>query len=305
MSLDLLPQDWRAWLVEAVGKGCDPSQLDDILRTRGGFAASVVSQALVDAARATRPQAHSPPKIRQNPQPQARPTPAVQAPVAEDAVLLPCVFASGTEAKVGGRRITLRTSADRPLVRHLDNVLAPHECEALMALAATRMRESDVVEASTGKGVRHEARTGSLAHLPAGLDSVIGRVERRLAQIANWPLENFEHLQCVRYLPGQQYRPHFDWFDPAIAGSRPHLERGGQRVGTYVIFLNEPEAGGATVFPRAGGLRVHPRRGSAVWFRNVTADGAPDPDSLHGGDPVGAGEKWIITAWVRATRWRE
>jgi prolyl 4-hydroxylase len=64
------------------------------------------------------------------------------------------------------------------------------------------------------------------------------------------------------------------------------------------MYLNDVEAGGSTVFPEVG-VDVLPRRGNAVYFAYCSENGALDPRTLHGGSPVGAGEKWIATKWFR------
>jgi prolyl 4-hydroxylase len=74
------------------------------------------------------------------------------------------------------------------------------------------------------------------------------------------------------------------------------VERGGQRVGTLVMYLNTPEGGGATTFPEVG-LEVAPVRGNAVFFSYTRAH--PGTKTLHGGAPVLAGEKWVATKWLR------
>jgi prolyl 4-hydroxylase len=111
-----------------------------------------------------------------------------------------------------------------------------------------------------------------------------------------WPVERGEGLQILRYRPGAQYQPHHDYFDPARPGTPRILERGGQRVGTVVMYLNTPERGGATTFPDAG-LSVGPTRGSAVFFSYDRPH--PATRTLHGGAPVLAGEKWVATKWLR------
>ncbi|HSX13502.1 MAG TPA: 2OG-Fe(II) oxygenase, partial [Chlamydiales bacterium] len=73
---------------------------------------------------------------------------------------------------------------------------------------------------------------------------------------------------------------------------------GGQRVATVVMYLNSTEAGGETIFPCAN-ISVTPKKGDAVLFYNLKPTGEVDPHSLHGGSPVIAGEKWIMTKWIR------
>jgi prolyl 4-hydroxylase len=76
------------------------------------------------------------------------------------------------------------------------------------------------------------------------------------------------------------------------------LAMGGQRISTLIMYLNDVPAGGSTVFPEVG-LDVLPRKGNALYFAYATEDGQLDRRSLHGGSPVGAGEKWIATKWIR------
>ncbi len=62
---------------------------------------------------------------------------------------------------------------------------------------------------------------------------------------------NGEGLQVLRYGPGAEYRPHYDYFDPEQPGTPAILKRGGQRVASLVMYLNTPTRGGATTFPDA------------------------------------------------------
>ena len=123
----------------------------------------------------------------------------------------------------------------------------------------------------------------------------------RAAVRAGVPLAHAERLTVLRYLPGEQYRPHRDYLPP---GS-PETDRpdAGNRLRTICVYLNGVEAGGATAFPHAG-LEIAPKAGRAVVFDNLHADGRPDPDSLHAGLPVEAGEKWLATLWIRQRPYR-
>ena len=86
------------------------------------------------------------------------------------------------------------------------------------------------------------------------------------------------------------------YFDPAEPGTPTIVRRGGQRVGTLVMYLNTPEKGGGTIFPDVQ-VEVAPQRGNAVFFSYERPD--PSTRTLHGGAPVIAGDKWIATKWLR------
>ncbi len=117
-----------------------------------------------------------------------------------------------------------------------------------------------------------------------------------LPRLLQWPIENGEGLQVLHYRPGAEYKPHYDYFDPHEPGTPTIVKRGGQRVGTLVMYLNTPEKGGGTTFPDVL-LEVAPQRGNAVFFSYERPH--PSTQTLHGGAPVIAGEKWIATKWLR------
>ena len=125
---------------------------------------------------------------------------------------------------------------------------------------------------------------------------LVQRIEARIARLLDWPLDHGEGLQVLHYPPGAEYKPHYDYFDPAEPGTPTLLRRGGQRVATLILYLNTPEAGGGTVFPDAH-MQVAAQRGNAVFFSYDRPH--PDTRSLHGGAPVLQGEKWIATKWLR------
>ena len=107
-----------------------------------------------------------------------------------------------------------------------------------------------------------------------------------------------EPLQLLRYPVGGEYVPHHDYFDPAFPGAASQLRQGGQRIATVIVYLHEPEEGGATWFPELE-LSVRPRRGSAIYFEYHNARDQLDARCLHAGMPVLRGHKWIATKWLR------
>jgi len=199
----------------------------------------------------------------------------------------------------GDRQVCVLQAMYSPRVVVFGGLLSDDECEALIALAKPRLARSLTIATQTGGEEVNEDRTSHGMFFQRGENELVQRIETRIAKLVNWPEENGEGLQILHYRPGAEYKPHFDYFDPAQPGTPSILKRGGQRVGTMIIYLAEPEKGGGTVFPDVH-LEVAPKRGNAVFFSYERPH--PSTRSLHGGSPVVAGEKWIATKWLRERR---
>jgi len=213
--------------------------------------------------------------------------------------VLPHVAMTGNTLWAHDRFIRVVVSMAQPQVVVLADVLSLQECEELMAAAEPALTRSETVQDATGHGEVNEARTSQGMFFGRKQSPLIERIEARLAALLNWPTERGEGLQVLRYAPGAEYRPHHDYFDPDQPGTPAVLKRGGQRVGTLVIYLNAPPEGGMTTFPELG-LNVHPAPGHAVFFSYAVP--LPATRTLHGGSPVIQGEKWVATKWLRQHR---
>lgn len=199
----------------------------------------------------------------------------------------------------GDRRVQVLMSMSQPRVVVFGSLLADDECDALIALAKPRLVRSETVQTETGGSEVNALRTSSGMFFGRQENALCARIEARIAKLLAWPLENGEGLQLLHYLPGAEYRPHHDYFDPTMPGTPSIVARGGQRVGTVVMYLNAPDKGGGTTFPDVA-LEVAPVKGNAVFFSYDRPH--PVTRTLHGGAPVIAGEKWVATKWLREGR---
>ncbi|MEI7036240.1 2OG-Fe(II) oxygenase [Fulvimonas yonginensis] len=197
------------------------------------------------------------------------------------------------QVEVDGRRVRVSASMEAPVVRVLEDLLDAEECAALIEAARPRLDRALTV-AEDGRHQVDERRTSRGMFFKPGETPLVARLERRLAELLDLPVEYGEGLQVLHYLPGQEYEPHYDWFDPTQPGYAAVTAKGGQRVASVVMYLNTPEEGGGTAFPNVG-LTVTALAGSAVYF----AYEGGDTSSLHAGLPVTRGEKWIATKWLR------
>ena len=188
--------------------------------------------------------------------------------------------------------------SDNPRVMIFHNFLSADECQHLIQLAEPRMAPSTV---QLEKLETTPDRTSFTTNLKRHETDVVKQVESRAVMFANYPMENLEPLQVVRYQPNQFYRPHFDYFEKGKRGTKEALARGGQRTVTMFVYLNSlpaEETGGATIFPELN-LRVKPKAGTAVYFLNVTPDGQEDPRLLHGGEAPKMSTKYGLNIWFR------
>jgi prolyl 4-hydroxylase len=201
--------------------------------------------------------------------------------------------------EAGDRAVTVLASMQNPRVAIFADLITAEECDEMVELARARLARSETVETRTGASEVNAARTSEGMFFERGEFEICSRLEARFAALLRWPVENGEGLQVLRYGVGAEYKPHFDYFDPAEPGTSALLQRGGQRVASLICYLNTPTRGGATVFPDIG-LSVAPVKGHAVFFSYDRA--RPTTRTLHGGAPVLEGEKWVTTKWVRERR---
>jgi prolyl 4-hydroxylase len=204
----------------------------------------------------------------------------------------------GNAIHTADRSVRVLFRLRRPAIAVLADVLNADECEELIALAKPRLKPSTVVDPKTGLNhvVAHRNSDGMFFKLEE--TPFIAALDRRLSQLMNMPVSHGEGLQVLRYGPGTQSTPHFDFLTPSNPANQQSLTRSGQRVSSLVVYLNEVASGGETDFPEIG-LAVCPQPGNAVYFEYCNSRNELDPLSLHAGAPVIVGDKWAVTKWMR------
>jgi prolyl 4-hydroxylase len=281
----------RDWVLHNVDRGVPPGPLARDLAQQGfdAAAAAVVVETLWAARACNTPL----------PESAIDPEQARAARFRHDGWRLP----AGNTIDAGDRRVRVALRVEQPAIAVLDDVLGDDECEALIGLARPRLQASTVVDAVSGDDVAGMQRSSEGMFFRPQETALVERIDRRLARLMGWPVEHGEGLQVLRYLPGTQSVPHFDFLMPTNASNQASLARSGQRVSTTVIYLHEPGEGGETVFPEAG-ISVAPRKGRALYFQYGNGGGQLDPLSLHAALPVISGEKWVATRWMRQRPFR-
>ncbi|WP_308637137.1 2OG-Fe(II) oxygenase [Paenibacillus silvisoli] len=201
------------------------------------------------------------------------------------------LHASGNRIATRDKDVRIVGKIAEPLILILDDVLSGDECDALIAMAANRMQRAKIGKAHAVSDVR----TSSGTFLEESENDWIRDIERRVSELMNVPVSHAEPLQVLHYRAGQQYQPHVDYFTSEQVTNN--------RISTLVMYLNDVEEGGETYFPSLQ-LAVMPKRGSALYFEYFYNDPRLNELTLHAGNPVAAGEKWVATQWMRRQRYR-
>jgi len=274
MSVQIVTLELRRWIDEQTRAGVAEDAVLDAM-VASGWGRAVALGALQEARCPTMPRAAAADMPR------------------------PALADAANAVRAADREVQVLTALKDPCIVVFGGLLDAPECDALVQLASERLGRSETVALDTGGSEINPARTSEGMFFSRGENELVARLEARIAALVQWPVENGEGLQVLRYRPGAEYKAHYDYFDPAQPGTASVLRRGGQRLASLVIYLNTPLRGGATTFPDIG-LDVMPARGNAVFFSYDRPHA--DTRTLHGGAPVQEGEKWVATKWLRQGR---
>lgn len=178
-------------------------------------------------------------------------------------------------------------------------LLMPKACTEIIAYSQDNNVPSSVADFNGD----YAFRTSTTSYLSSDLP-VVQSIRGMIAYLVDIELSHGEPLQAQRYLPGQEFKLHCDWFRP----DSPDYEKfcamsGGQRTWTAMAYLNDVERGGETVFPHAD-LIITPQEGDLIIWNNLKANGEGEPKTGHHAKPVLAGEKHVITQWFRERPWK-
>ena len=279
-----LSPSWQAWLADNLARGCSTASLAERMVQSGFdpvFADNAVQQGRVAAQTGA----------------------AVPASPASGYMYeTPRLPQTGNVLAAHDRDVRVTLRLRQPVLAVFDNLMTTSECDELVELSRIKLTRSAIVDPATGESrvIDNRSSYGTFFHLNE--NDFIARLDRRIADLMHWPVENGEGIQILHYPAGGEYKAHFDYFPVENPGSSVHLDKGGQRVSTLVMYLNDVAEGGETTFPSIH-LTVSPKKGSAVYFEYCNSRGQVDPLSLHAGQPVLQGEKWIATKWMRERKY--
>jgi prolyl 4-hydroxylase len=190
-------------------------------------------------------------------------------------------------------------ASESPSIRIAKGFASAAECRWLVERGRHGMRRAQVYRRDAPGYRDADSRTNSESDYTIwNADIVLALIRERMAASLGTESRYFEVTKLLRYEPGQRFSLHADYQEPSTPALAREIEQRGQRVATFLVYLNEDYDGGETDFPEAG-FRFRGSSGDALWFMNVDARGEPDARSVHAGMPPTRGTKWLLSQWVR------
>jgi hypothetical protein len=192
----------------------------------------------------------------------------------------------------------MRAVHSTPRIAVAEKFLSPELCDWLIERARpkiTRARTFNEVAAAQ----LDSARNNSAAEFNfVEIDIVLALIRARIATVTGLPTQGMENTQVLHYATGQRFAPHYDYLDSRQPRIAETIAQGGQRVATFLVYLNDDFDAAETSFLRLD-WRYRGQKGDAIVFWNVDEAGVPDIATLHAGLAPSRGEKWLLSQWIR------
>uniref|UniRef100_A0ACB8F8Q0 Prolyl 4-hydroxylase subunit alpha-1 n=1 Tax=Sphaerodactylus townsendi TaxID=933632 RepID=A0ACB8F8Q0_9SAUR len=158
------------------------------------------------------------------------------------------------------------------------------------------LSRATVHDPQTGKLTTAQYRVSKSAWLSGYENPIVARINTRIQDLTGLDVSTAEELQVANYGVGGQYEPHFDFGRKDEPDAFKELGTG-NRIATWLFYMSDVAAGGATVFPEVG-ASVWPRKGTAVFWYNLFPSGEGDYSTRHAACPVLVGNKWVSNKWI-------
>lgn len=191
------------------------------------------------------------------------------------------------------------TLHERPSVRCFAEFITDQACDWLIARAAGRLKRALIYDPNYGRDVPDQMRTNSATGFDLmDVDVVQIAIQHRMAAVVDLPVHNMEGPTMLHYEVGEQITDHTDFVNVRLPNYEDEISRRGERIITFLIYLNDDYGGGETEFPQLG-VRHKGRRREGMFFVNALPNGKPDSRMVHAGRPPTSGEKWILSQFIR------
>jgi hypothetical protein len=192
-----------------------------------------------------------------------------------------------------------QTLSPNPLVRVFPNFVTDSVCAWLIEQARPHLKRALIYDPVGGKDIADHMRTNTAAGFDLmHADLVQALVQWRMSAAVGVPIGHMEGPTVLHYAVGEQITNHYDFVNPRIQNYQAEIEKRGQRIVTFLVYLNDDYEGGETDFPELG-LRYHGAKGNGIFFTNALPNGEPDLRMVHAGLPPKHNEKWLMSQFIR------
>jgi hypothetical protein len=192
-----------------------------------------------------------------------------------------------------------RTLNANPVVRVYEGFVPSSVCAWLIAQARPDLKRALIYDPVGGKDIADHMRTNSAAGFDLmHADLVQVAVQWRMSAAVGIPVQHMEGPTVLHYAVGEQITNHYDFVNPKIPNYDAEIAQRGQRVITFLVYLNDDYEGGETDFPELD-LRYHGATGHGLFFTNALPNGEPDLRMVHAGLPPKDKEKWLMSQFIR------
>ncbi|XP_057682031.1 prolyl 4-hydroxylase subunit alpha-1-like [Corythoichthys intestinalis] len=184
---------------------------------------------------------------------------------------------------------------DQPHIVRYHDVASEEDMEMIREWAKPKLKRSKVNDYKNNQSRVSTVRVSQNAWMDDTY-AVANRLSKRVGYVTGLEMTTAEQMQVVNYGVGGQYEPHVDFQGDDIPEPYPKLGTG-NRIATWLFYISDVQAGGATVFPDVGAI-VEPIKGSAVLWYNLYLNGKGDYRTRHAACPVLVGSKWVANKWM-------
>lgn len=189
--------------------------------------------------------------------------------------------------------------SDDPVIKTFRQLLPETVCRWLISLSDKRLKPALVYDAENRRNYQSETRTNSIAEFNLVQNELLHfMIQQKMSAACGIPMTQMEGTAILNYRPGEQISDHFDFVDPHMPNYDQEIRDNGQRIITFLIYLNNDYEGGETVFTELG-ISHKGNTGDGIYFVNAFPDGSPDRRTKHAGCPPTSGEKWIVSQFIR------
>ncbi len=190
-------------------------------------------------------------------------------------------------------------------IRLWDNFITKEECDSIIRICEPTITDELEKVGNSGDIIIRKAHSIWLDEywLKPNDKSLIESIKKKISELSNNPIEFLERFHVVRYGAGDYFLPHYDFFaEPSDEMDAVHAlsntdDKTMQRTESWMIYLNDEFVGGETWFPKEE-IKIKAKTGACVSWSNVCKNGLPNLNSLHSGNKVYGGTKWIAIVWI-------